>query len=107
MTGAHSKMEYDARVFFRRTFLSHCQSVQERGFWLNQILKSWPMVHQARILFLLYGPTINGKWSEVMDFFCPSQESFTYIEAVGSWMLEENEMLEENPCLWLATLQTF
>lgn len=41
-------------------------------------------------------------------FFRPSQESFTCIEAVvSSWMLEENEMLEENPCLWPATLQTF
>lgn len=67
--GAHSKMEYDSRVFFRRIFLNHCQSVQERGFWLNQILKSWPMVHQARILFLLYGPTINEEilWYELCE----------------------------------------
>ena len=50
------------RVFCREIFLNKaCKT--ERGFWMAQILKNYPMFFQARLLFILYGPTDheNGK----------------------------------------------
>ena len=32
-------------------------SDQEYGFWLTQILRPYPLTHQARLLFILSGPT--------------------------------------------------
>lgn len=58
--GTHVQTEHEVRTFLRRVILDHCQSIVDRAFWLGRILKPWPMVHQARILFLLYGPEING-----------------------------------------------
>lgn len=68
--GTHVQTEHEVRTFLRRVILDHCQSIVDRAFWLGRILKPWPMVHQARILFLLYGPEINGEiqWYE----FCVS-----------------------------------
>ena len=44
------------RVFCREIFLNKaCKT--ERGFWMAQILKPYPMFFQARLLFILYGPT--------------------------------------------------
>ncbi|XP_036360960.1 F-box only protein 47-like [Octopus sinensis] len=67
--GLHSKMECDARLFFRRVFLDHCEFVTTRSFWLSCIFKSWPMVHQAKLLYLLYGPASQNEilWFEMCD----------------------------------------
>lgn len=51
-------------MFCREIFLNKaCKT--ERGFWMAQILKPYPMFFQARLLFILYGPTDleNGKFS--------------------------------------------
>jgi len=61
LTGSHGQMELQVRLFFRRVFLNHCPSKQEKAFWLSLILKPFPLVHQARILFLLYGPLSAGQ----------------------------------------------
>ncbi|KAL5007135.1 hypothetical protein ScPMuIL_015941 [Solemya velum] len=65
-SGTHLKVEYDIRVFFRRIFLDQCNSVQERSFWLSCVLRPWPIFHQARLLFLLYGPALDDEilWFE-------------------------------------------
>ena len=59
-TGSHQRLEFEIRCFFRRVFLDHCSSLQDRAFWLTRILKPWPLVYQARLLFLLYGPVLSG-----------------------------------------------
>jgi len=60
-TGSRSDMELQVRLFFRRVFLNHVPSKPEKSFWLNLVLKPFPLVHQARILFLLYGPSCAGQ----------------------------------------------
>jgi len=54
-------MELQVRLFFRRVFLNHGPSKVEKAFWLNLVLKPFPLVHQARVLFLLYGPVCAGQ----------------------------------------------
>lgn len=61
LAGAFSDLEMHVRIFFRRVFLNQCQSKVEKAFWLNLITKPFPMVHQARILFLLYGPICDSE----------------------------------------------
>jgi len=61
LTGSRSDMELHVRLFFRRVFLNHVPSKPEKAFWLSLILKPFPLVHQARILFLLYGPSCAGQ----------------------------------------------
>ncbi|XP_076116337.1 F-box only protein 47-like isoform X1 [Mytilus galloprovincialis] len=67
--GLHSRCEYEIRCYFRRIFLDHCQSINERAFWLTRILKPWPMVHQSRLLYILYGPTLEEEilWYELCE----------------------------------------
>ncbi|KAK3101486.1 hypothetical protein FSP39_003958 [Pinctada imbricata] len=67
--GIHSKAESEIRTFFRRVFLDNCQSMQDKAFWLTQILKPWPMVQQARLIFLLYGPEVDEEvlWYELCE----------------------------------------
>ena len=44
------------RVFCREVFLDKASDTTERAFWLSKILRPWPYVFQARLLFILYGP---------------------------------------------------
>lgn len=59
-SGGHQKLEFEIRCFYRRVFLDQCSSLHDRAFWLTRILKPWPLVYQARLLFLLYGPLLGG-----------------------------------------------
>lgn len=67
--GKHTQIEYQIRAFFRRVFVDHSHTVQDRAFWLSRILKQWPMVHQARLLYVLYGPAVEGEvlWYDVCE----------------------------------------
>lgn len=51
------------RVFCREIFLDKACDLAEKGFWLCKVLKPWPLVFQARLLYILYGPVNddNGK----------------------------------------------
>ncbi|KAM6955166.1 F-box only protein 47-like [Lycodopsis pacificus] len=44
------------RLFCRKVLLDPWPSQLECEFWLTQLLKPWPMVSQAHLLFILYGP---------------------------------------------------
>ena len=61
LAGSQCEMELQVRLLFRRVFLNHTVTRAEKAFWLNLVLKPFPLVHQARILFLLYGPTCTGQ----------------------------------------------
>ena len=43
-------------MFCREVFLDKASDTTERAFWLSKILRPWPYVFQARLLFILYGP---------------------------------------------------
>jgi F-box protein 47 len=55
LLGVHAELEYDVRCFLRRVFLDPGTSPADKAFWLTRVLKPWPMVQQARLLYLLYG----------------------------------------------------
>ena len=54
--GAKPWYEKYVRVFCREIFLDKADDGAELGFWLCQMLLPLPLVHQARMLYMLYGP---------------------------------------------------
>lgn len=54
--GTYPWFEKYIRVFCREIFLNKAFDECDRGFWLSTILKPWPLVFQARVLYILYGP---------------------------------------------------
>ena len=58
--GAHVSMEMEVRLFLRNVFVDPCKSTVDKAFWLTRILKPWPLIHQARLMYLLFGPTHEG-----------------------------------------------
>lgn len=63
--GSQPWYERYIRVFCREIFLDKSSDLTEKGFWLCKILKPWPLVFQARLLYILYGPVNdeNGKYT--------------------------------------------
>uniref|UniRef100_A0A3P8VZB5 F-box protein 47 n=1 Tax=Cynoglossus semilaevis TaxID=244447 RepID=A0A3P8VZB5_CYNSE len=62
--------ELQLRCFCRKVLLDPWISQPQCQFWLMQLLKPWPMVSQARLLFIFYGPlTPEGTlgWEDVVD----------------------------------------
>lgn len=49
--------EYDFRQLVRSILLEPSHSDEEYSFWLCQLLKGHPITHQARLLYILTGPT--------------------------------------------------
>ena len=54
--GAKPWYEKYVRVFYREIFLDKADDGAELGFWLCQMLSPLPLVYQARMLYILYGP---------------------------------------------------
>ncbi|XP_078501757.1 F-box only protein 47 isoform X3 [Lissotriton helveticus] len=54
--GSASKLELHIRLFCRNVLLHHWPHQSDSAFWLTRILKPWPMVNQARLLFIIFGP---------------------------------------------------
>ncbi|KAG7241681.1 hypothetical protein INR49_025146, partial [Caranx melampygus] len=50
--------ELQLRLFCRQVLLDPWMHQPESQFWLIQLLKPWPMVSQAHLLFILYGPLL-------------------------------------------------
>uniref|UniRef100_A0A665U7M2 F-box domain-containing protein n=1 Tax=Echeneis naucrates TaxID=173247 RepID=A0A665U7M2_ECHNA len=46
------------RVFCRQVLLDPWSNQPECRFWLMQLLKPWPVVSKAHLLFILYGPLL-------------------------------------------------
>ena len=66
ISGADSHRELHVRLFFRRVFIDQARNMEEKAFWLDLILKSLPMVHQAKVLFLLFGPVATGTLPKIL-----------------------------------------
>lgn len=56
--GANQYLELQIRQFCRQVLLDTWLSRKDCVFWLTRILSPWPMVSQARLLFILYGPLL-------------------------------------------------
>ncbi|XP_041663671.1 F-box only protein 47-like [Cheilinus undulatus] len=54
--GVKLYQEMQLRLFCRQVFLDPWPNQLECQFWLLKLLKPWPLVSQARLLFILYGP---------------------------------------------------
>ncbi|XP_054471869.1 F-box only protein 47-like [Anoplopoma fimbria] len=46
------------RLFCRQVLLDPWPNMPECQFWLMQLLRPWPLVSQAHLLFILYGPLL-------------------------------------------------
>ncbi|CAF92319.1 unnamed protein product, partial [Tetraodon nigroviridis] len=49
--------ELQIRLYCRHVLLDHWPNRSDRQLWLNLLLRPWPLVSQARLLFILYGPS--------------------------------------------------
>ncbi|RUS89553.1 hypothetical protein EGW08_002671 [Elysia chlorotica] len=58
--GQHSELEATVRLFFRRIFLDPCNTISGKAFWISRVLKPWPIVFQARLLYILYSGHFSG-----------------------------------------------
>ncbi|XP_013920648.1 PREDICTED: F-box only protein 47 [Thamnophis sirtalis] len=54
--GRFRKLELRIRTFCRGVLLKHWILQSDSVFWLTCILKPWPSVIQARLLYLMFGP---------------------------------------------------
>ena len=58
--------EKDVRLLLQLLFLrpTAASSREEHGYWLDQLLKPWPITFQAKLLYLLTGPVDSqGQYS--------------------------------------------
>lgn len=71
--GSSYKLELRVRLFCRHVLLDHWTQRTDSAFWLSRLLKPWPMVNQARILYIVFGPvsTIDGhvSWLTMTEGF--------------------------------------
>ncbi|KAJ8781511.1 hypothetical protein J1605_011010 [Eschrichtius robustus] len=87
--GNARKLELRIRLFCRNVLLDHWTHRSDSAFWLTCILKPWPMVNQARLLYIIFGPVApqDGEHSFLRDpSFC-----FNYHSGQVVWqkMIEE------------------
>ncbi|XP_010878499.2 F-box only protein 47 [Esox lucius] len=72
--GVCQRLELQIRGFCRQVLLEPWSSHRDTLFWLTRILQPWPMVSQARLLFILYGPLLpDGSlgWQELLGAGVP------------------------------------
>uniref|UniRef100_A0A8C4KGU7 F-box protein 47 n=1 Tax=Dromaius novaehollandiae TaxID=8790 RepID=A0A8C4KGU7_DRONO len=69
--GSARKLELRIRLFCRGVLLNHWIHRSDSAFWLTRILKPWPMVNQARLLYILFGPvsSLDGHvvWQKMIE----------------------------------------
>ncbi|XP_061873564.1 F-box only protein 47 [Colius striatus] len=75
--GSAWKLELRIRLYCRRVLLNHWIYRRDCAFWLTRILKPWPMVNQARLLYVIFGPvsSLDGHvaWHKMVEG--PSDET--------------------------------
>ncbi|XP_053309892.1 F-box only protein 47 [Spea bombifrons] len=54
--GSACKLELRVRLFCRNVLLDHWTQRSDSAFWLTRLLKPWPFVNQARLLYIIFGP---------------------------------------------------
>ncbi|XP_040913490.1 F-box only protein 47-like [Toxotes jaculatrix] len=72
--GVRLHQELQLRLFCRQVLLDPWLNQPEYLFWLTQLLKPWPMVNQAHLLLILYGPLLPEgtlSWQDLVDRALP------------------------------------
>lgn len=72
-TGLKWYKELQIRLYCRHVLLDHWTNRPVKQFWLNLLLRPWPLVSQARLLFILYGPSLpEGKnhFPDILYLIC-------------------------------------
>ncbi|XP_047457328.1 F-box only protein 47-like [Mugil cephalus] len=83
--GSKWYQELQLRLFCRQVLLDSWSNQPECQFWLTQLLKPWPMVSQAHLLFILYGPLLpEGKlgWQDVVERGAPQSALWDLAKAI-------------------------
>ncbi|NWS29442.1 FBX47 protein, partial [Polioptila caerulea] len=74
--GSARRLELRIRLFCRGVLLSGSRR-GDSAFWLTRILKPWPMVNQARLLYIIFGPVSSRDghvvWQKMIEG--PTDES--------------------------------
>ncbi|XP_026802933.1 F-box only protein 47 [Pangasianodon hypophthalmus] len=68
--GTCYRLELEVRFFCRGVMFDQWKNRRDAHFWLTCILRPWPIISQARLLFILFGPLqSDGKlgWQDVRD----------------------------------------
>ncbi|KAM9214915.1 F-box only protein 47 [Leptosomus discolor] len=69
--GSARKLELRIRLFCRSVLLNHWIHQSNSAFWLTRILKPWPIVSQARLLYIIFGPvsSLDGHvvWQKMIE----------------------------------------
>uniref|UniRef100_A0A8C3QIJ1 F-box protein 47 n=1 Tax=Cyanoderma ruficeps TaxID=181631 RepID=A0A8C3QIJ1_9PASS len=76
--GSARRLELRIRLFCRAVLLfSPGSRRSDSAFWLTRILKPWPMVNQARLLYIIFGPVSSRDghvvWQKMIEG--PTDES--------------------------------
>ncbi|XP_020496757.3 F-box only protein 47 [Labrus bergylta] len=75
--GVRWYQELQLRLFCRQVLLDPWLNQPECQFWLMQLLKPWPLVCQARLLFILYGPLLTEGtlgWQDMVERGLPHND---------------------------------
>uniref|UniRef100_A0A3Q2ZEP7 F-box protein 47 n=1 Tax=Kryptolebias marmoratus TaxID=37003 RepID=A0A3Q2ZEP7_KRYMA len=72
--GAKEYQEMQLRLFCRQVLLDPWRNQPDCQFWLVQLLKPWPIVSQAHLLLILYGPLLPEGflgWQNLVETVLP------------------------------------
>ncbi|NXL39590.1 FBX47 protein, partial [Glaucidium brasilianum] len=69
--GSARNLELQIRLYCRSVLLNHWIHQSDSAFWLSRILKPWPIVNQARLLYIIFGPvsSLDGHviWQKMIE----------------------------------------
>ncbi|XP_019945432.2 F-box only protein 47 [Paralichthys olivaceus] len=83
--GMRSYQEVQLRLFCREVLLDPWLKQPECQFWLTQLLRPWPLVSQAHLLFILYGPQLpEGTlgWQDLVETGLPHTTMWDLAQAI-------------------------
>ena len=72
--GILRKFEKDIRIFLRLVFIEKVVSPDQHSLWLSLLMRMFP-TQQARLLYLIYGPTeeVESRNSDEVDWYLLTQ----------------------------------
>nr|XP_046260336.1 F-box only protein 47-like [Scatophagus argus] len=83
--GVRWYQELQVRLFCRKVLLDPWLNQPECQFWLTLLLKPWPMVSQAHLMFILYGPLLPGGtlgWQDLVERELPHSTLWDLARAI-------------------------
>ncbi|XP_019738034.1 F-box only protein 47 isoform X1 [Hippocampus comes] len=77
--------ELEIRYFCRKVLLDLSPNQSDCQFWLLQLLKPWPLVSQAHLLLILYGPQLTEgpiSWQDLVERELPQDALWNLARAI-------------------------